>query len=192
MAESTVTPHPSMAAAVEAKKILPNIKARRVHFTRTNGTFGPFDRAQFDVEKFLARPLVGRIALAGPVIRPFWYIWEQERFWKLTGAWSVLDERLQANREFELVIDTCDLDTGETRQLIAHGNAYVVDFDVERGRRILSRYAGPHEDDWDARFQLRPDPSVYGTRLCMMVPDDIWTVELSYKPAWPDRPADWR
>ena len=186
-----VAPVPELAEAVEELKVRPDIKARRVHFKRRNGTFGPLVGAQFDVEKFLARPLVGRIALAGPVIRPFWYIWEDECFWKLTGAWSILDERLRADPNFELVIDTCDLDTGETRQVIAHGKAYVVDFDVERGRRILSRYAGPHEDDWDARFQLRPDPSVYGTRLAMMVPDDIWTVDLTFRPAWPDRPRNW-
>ncbi|MFI9389219.1 pyridoxamine 5'-phosphate oxidase family protein [Kutzneria sp. NPDC052558] len=163
-----------------------DIKARRVRFTRTEGRIGPFAGAQFDVERFLDRPLVGRIALAGPVIRPFWYIWEEEAFWKLTGAWSILEQRLAADPEFELVIDTCDLRTGETRQVIAHGKAYVVPFDVPRGRRILTRYAGPHEDDWDARFQLRPDPSAFGTKLCKMVPDDIWTVDLTYRPAWPE------
>jgi hypothetical protein len=192
MADHNVLPAPHLAESVEKLKQRADIKARRVHFTRKNGRFDSFERAQFDVEKFLARPLVGRIALTGPVIRPFWYIWEEQSFWKLTGAWSILDQRLAANPDFELVIDTCDLDTGETRQVIAHGKACVVDFDVERGRRILSRYAGPHEDDWDARFQLRPDPSVYGTRLCKMVPDDIWTVDLTFSPAWPDRPIDWR
>jgi hypothetical protein len=164
----------------------PDIKARRVHFTRTDGMFGPFTRAQFDVERFLARPLVGRLATSGPVVRPFWYVWEEQSFWMITGAWSVLDQRLEACPDFEAVIDTCDLETGETLQVIAHGHARVVDFDVERGRRILTRYAGPHEDFWDARFQLRPDPSVYGTRLARLVPDDIWTVDLSFKPARPD------
>ncbi|HEU5472938.1 MAG TPA: pyridoxamine 5'-phosphate oxidase family protein [Actinophytocola sp.] len=192
MPESRAAPAAEFAEAVEELKQRQDIKARRFHFTRRDGTFGPLVGAPFDVAKFLARPLVGRIALAGPVIRPFWYVWEEECFWKLTGAWSILDERLRADPNFELVIDTCDLDTGETRQVIAHGKAYVVDFDVERGRRILSRYAGPYEDDWDPRFQLRPDPSVYGTRLAKMVPDDMWAVELSFRPAWPDRPINWR
>lgn len=185
------TPAPEYAAAVDEKKHDQDITARRAHFRRGDNGFTSFPGAQFDVGKFLARPLVGRIALAGPVIRPFWYIWEDACFWKLTGAWSVLDKRLAADPAFEIVIDTCDLDTGETRQVVAHGNASVVDFDVPRGRRILSRYAGPHEDDWDPRFQLRPDPSVYGTRLCRMVPEDIWTVDLSFRPAWPDRPRNW-
>lgn len=160
-----------------------DIKARRVHFTRKDGTFGPLVGAQFDVERFLAQPLVGRLATTGPVIRPFWYVWEEEAFWMITGAWSVLDERLLARPDFELVIDTCVLETGETRQVIAHGRGCVVDFDVERGRRILTKYAGPDEDNWDARFQLKPDPSVYGTRLAKLVPDDIWTVDLSFVPA---------
>src|SRR5687767_8864132 len=95
-----VAPAPELAEAVDKLKVRPDIKARRVHFTRRDGTFGPLVGAQFDVEKFLARPLVGRIALAGPVIRPFWYIWEDECFWKLTGAWSILDERLRVDPNF--------------------------------------------------------------------------------------------
>lgn len=178
--------HPDYADAVERKKKSADIKARRVHFKRRNGTFGPLTGAQFDVEHFLSRRLVGRLATEGPVVRPFWFVWEEECFWMITGAWSILDERLATNPEFEAVIDTCDLVTGETCQVIAHGTASVVDFDVERGRRILTKYAGPHEDDWDARFQLRPDPSVYGTRLARLAPDDIWTVDLTFKPAWPE------
>ncbi|MEU0743048.1 pyridoxamine 5'-phosphate oxidase family protein [Streptomyces sp. NPDC006134] len=160
-----------------------SITARRIRFSRKNGTFGSFDGAQFDVEKFLSRALVGRLAMNGPVVRPFWFVWEEEAFWMITGAWSVLDERLLADPSIELVIDTCDLETGETLQVIGHGRGYVVDFDVERGRRILTKYAGPDEDHWDARFRLRPDPSVYGTRLAKLVPDDIWTVDLSFVPA---------
>ena len=125
------------------------------------------------------------MATEGPVVRPFWYVWEEQSFWMITGAWSVLDQRFLAKPDFEAVIDTCDLDTGETLQVIAHGRGYVVDFDTERGRRILTKYAGPHEECWDARFQLWPDPSVYGTRLAQLVPDDIWTVDLSFSPAKP-------
>lgn len=165
--------------------VRPDIVARRVHFSKTDGTFGSFTGAQFDVTRFLARPLVGRLATTGPVVRPFWYVWEDQSFWMITGAWSVLDQRLKACSDFEAVIDSCDLDTGETLQVIAHGRASVVDFDVERGRRILTRYAGPHERHWDARFKLEPDPSAYGTRLARLAPDDIWTVDLSFQPAKP-------
>jgi hypothetical protein len=164
--------------------IVKNIKARRIRFSRKdNGRIGPFTGAQFDVEAFLAQPLVGRLALEGPTVRPIFYVWEQECFWMITGAWSILDKRFAVNPEFELVLDIADLDTGITRQVIAHGFGSIVDFDVERGRRILTRYNGPDEDYWDPRFQLKPDPSIYGTRLARLEPQDIWTVDLSFRTA---------
>jgi hypothetical protein len=163
--------------------IIKNIKARRIRFSRKDGRIGPFTGAQFDVERFLAQPLVGRLATEGPTVRPIFYVWEEECFWMITGAWSILDQRFAKNPEFELVIDVADLDTGITLQVIAHGFGSVVDFDVERGRRILTRYNGPDEEYWDARFKLEPDPALYGTRLARLEPQDMWTVDLSFRTA---------
>ncbi len=39
--------------------------------------------AAFDIEEYLARPLVCRIATAGPMMLPVWFLWEGGSFWIL-------------------------------------------------------------------------------------------------------------
>jgi hypothetical protein len=33
----------------------------------------------FDVDTFLAQPLIARVAAAGPSVRPVWYLWEEDQ-----------------------------------------------------------------------------------------------------------------
>lgn len=101
--------------------------------------------APFDVDAFLARPLVGRVATNGPTVRPVWYLWEDHAFWVLTGPWARLFTRVLADPSLALVVDECDLATGVVRQVIARGRGEFVPFDIPRGRRELVRYLGPDE-----------------------------------------------
>ncbi|CAM5662805.1 hypothetical protein SANTM175S_04023 [Streptomyces antimycoticus] len=94
-----------------------------------DGTFPGLDKAPFDVDAFLARPLVARLATEGPRVRPVWFLWEDHAFWVLTGPWALLEERLDRAPVFELVVDSCDLATGTVHQVIARGHGRVVDFD---------------------------------------------------------------
>jgi hypothetical protein len=53
-----------------------------------NATWWVADGVHLDA--FLDRPLVARLVTmrrAGPAVRPVWYLWEDQRFWWLTGAW---------------------------------------------------------------------------------------------------------
>ncbi len=56
----------------------------------------------FDVDAFLAQPLIARVAAAGLSVRPVWYLWEEDRFWWLTGSYanhgSVLPTQLLVHR----------------------------------------------------------------------------------------------
>ncbi len=70
----------------------------------------------FDLDRFLGRPLVARVATAGPTVRPLWSLWEERAFWWLTGGWSRLADILERDRGVALVVDTCDLQTGEVLQ----------------------------------------------------------------------------
>ena len=121
----------------------------------------------FDLEAFLARPLVARVATSGPTIRPVWYLWEGGCFWWLTGRWARLSELLSEDPHVALVVDTCDLDTGRVLQVIASGDAEIVPFDPDRARRKLARYLGPDERLWNERFLTGTfeDPSTRFTRL---------------------------
>jgi nitroimidazol reductase NimA-like FMN-containing flavoprotein (pyridoxamine 5'-phosphate oxidase superfamily) len=136
-----------------------------------------------DVEAFLARPLVARLAAAGPTIRPIWFLWEDGAFWWLTGRWARLPEILARDPEVALVVDSCDLRTGEVLQVTARGAAEVLPFDPERARRKLRRYLGPDEASWDAdRFLTGTfeDPSA---RLVRLVPRTLRARDLSYRPS---------
>ncbi|MEU3660021.1 pyridoxamine 5'-phosphate oxidase family protein [Streptomyces sp. NPDC032940] len=149
---------------------------------RRNGTFGPLTDAPFDVERFLARPLVARLATDGPTVRPVWFLWEDECFWVLTGAWSRLPRRLAKNPAFELVVDTCDLDTGVTQQVVAGGQGGIVPLDNARARRKLVRYLGPDEAVWDPRFALGDASGSGGTLWARLVPDVLRIADLSFTP----------
>jgi nitroimidazol reductase NimA-like FMN-containing flavoprotein (pyridoxamine 5'-phosphate oxidase superfamily) len=136
-------------------------------------------RHDFDIDAFLQQPLVARLATAGPTIRPVWYLWEGQAFWWLTGSWSALEQRLVSNPTVAIVIDICDLDTGEVKQVRARGAAEVHPFDRERAYRKLSRYLGTDERRWDdSRFSLEADAT---TKFVKLAPDLIDALDLSFR-----------
>lgn len=139
------------------------------------------DEPAFDVDAFLARPLLARVAAAGPSVRPIWFLWEGGAFWWLTGAYARLPEILAGDPRVALVVDSCDLSTGEARQVTARGEATVVPFDRERAHRKLARYLGPDERRWDRRFRVRyladPDPD---TRFVRLEPRRVTARDLSF------------
>ncbi|WP_017539965.1 pyridoxamine 5'-phosphate oxidase family protein [Nocardiopsis halophila] len=145
----------------------------------------PGSGAPFDVDAFLARPLTARLATQGPTVRPVWYLWEEGAFWILTGPWARLPAHLRKDPAVAPVVDSCDLGTGEVRQVIAQGRAELLPFDAERGRRKLSRYLGPRAEDWDARFRhyLLADPEEAGSRWVRIRPDRLVAKDLGFQPA---------
>lgn len=142
----------------------------------------PRKDAPVDLDAFLARPLTAHVATAGPTVRPVWYLWEEDAFWILTGPWSRLPGLVERDPLLALVVDTCDVATGEARQVIAHGQAELLPFDVPRGRRKLARYLGPDEERWDARFReyLYADPAARGTCWARLVPTSLVAKDLSF------------
>ena len=148
---------------------------------RSGHGFEALPDAPFDVDQFLALPLVARVATSGPVVRPVWFLWEDEIFWVLIGPWSQLGRRLRRNPVFELVVDSCLITTGEVRQVIARGHGYEVPFDTTRGRRKLTRYLGDQEELWDERFSLRGDPNQRGIRWGKLVPEMLRIADRSFQ-----------
>jgi nitroimidazol reductase NimA-like FMN-containing flavoprotein (pyridoxamine 5'-phosphate oxidase superfamily) len=133
----------------------------------------------FDLEAFLARPLVARVATSEPAVRPVWFIWEDEAFWWITGAWSKLERILAADPHVAIVIDSCDLDTGEVKKVYARGTAEVVELDHDIARRKLSRYLGTDESKWDPRFV--PDTfETPGVKLARLVPTHLSASDASF------------
>jgi aminoglycoside 6'-N-acetyltransferase len=143
----------------------------------------------FDVDAFLARSLVARVATAGPTVRPVWFLWEEGAFWWLTGAYARLPALLAQDPRVALVVDSCDLATGEVRQVTAHGEAELVDFDADRARRKLARYLGADETAWDPRFRTRflLEPET-GTRFVRLAPQRLRSTDLSFRAHGNDLP----
>ena len=137
--------------------------------------------AGFDLEDFLAQPLVARVAAAGPSVRAVWFLWEDGAFWWLTGNWSRLPSTLKGDPSVALVVDTCDLDTGEVLQVTAAGDGEIYQLDPDRARRILRRYLGADESRWPERFTVRTlhNPA---TRMIRVQPSSLRARSLSYEP----------
>lgn len=156
---------------------LSNPRAERVLVT---GSFTG-DRLEVDLDSFLAQPLVAHLATQGPTIRPIWFLWEEQAFWWLTGPWSHLETHLRREPSVALVVDTCNLETGEVSKVVAKGEAELQPYDPQRARRKLRRYLGDDEALWDSRFD--PDRAESGTKFVRLRPSWLRARDLSYTPS---------
>ena len=135
----------------------------------------------FDLEAFLAQPLVAHVAAAGPTVRPVWFLWEERCFWWLTGGWSRLPAVLARDPHVALVVDTCELATGRVLQVIATGEAAIEPFDPARARRKLARYLGPDVSAWDPERFLVGTFENESARFIRLAPARLRTRDLSYE-----------
>lgn len=137
-----------------------------------------------DLDALLSQPLTARVATCGatgPTVRPVWFLWEGDAFWWLTGPWAVLPRHLEHDPRVALVIDTCDVGTGEVVQLTAKGSAEQHPYDAERARRTLIKYLGPDESRWDAgRFDVVDFRQ--GAWFVRVEPSSLVARDLSYRP----------
>ena len=137
----------------------------------------------FDLEEFLRRPLVARLATGsanGPRVRPIWYLFDDVGFWWITGRWSRLEAILERDPQVELVVDTCDLEQGEVLQVRARGRAELRPFDPPRAQAWGERYMGPDRRRW-GRFPrtVFEEPS---SRFVLLQPSWLWARDLSWDP----------
>lgn len=136
--------------------------------------------AGFELESFLAQPLVARVAAAGPSVRAVWFLWEDGAFWWLTGNWWRLPSILKADPRVALLVDTCDVATGQVLEVRATGDAEIYQLDPRRGHRVLQRYLGADDSRWPQRFKrgTLDDPA---TRLIRLEPTSLQARDLSYE-----------
>lgn len=137
----------------------------------------------FDLQEFLRKPLIARVATNGPTIRSVWYLWEQEAFWWLTGQWSRLPNLIRADPTVVLLIDTWDPRSGQVFQLIASGSAEVQPFDRDRARRKLARYLGDDPSKWDHDRFIRGTFDDSSAAFVRLHPDRLTLMDLSYRPS---------
>jgi hypothetical protein len=131
-----------------------------------------------DVVAFLQRPLLARVATDGPTIRPLWFLYDEPNFYWLTDTANVLHRKVVAGERLALVVDTCDLETGEVVHVRAHGFAEIMPVDRDRAMRKFARYLGPDEAGWDPRFI--PSLELPTTRMCRFTPSSIEAADVSF------------
>jgi nitroimidazol reductase NimA-like FMN-containing flavoprotein (pyridoxamine 5'-phosphate oxidase superfamily) len=132
-----------------------------------------------NLDDFLARPLVARVATNGPTVRPVWFIFEERAFWWLTKTGTVLANAIERGEPICLVVDCCDLQTGEVIKVSATGRAEILALDRERAMRKFVRYLGPDPSRWDSRFMKSlADPSV---RFARLMPTRMDASDMSFE-----------
>ncbi|MEU3021923.1 pyridoxamine 5'-phosphate oxidase family protein [Nocardiopsis alba] len=133
----------------------------------------------FDVDAFLARPLVARVATndssGAPAVRPVWFLWEEGAMWWITGDYSILSRHLARDPRTAVVVDTCDLERQEFLQVVMKGEARTVPFDPALARRKLRRYLGDDETSWHPDFRYFADDAL----LVRFDPERVIVKDLS-------------
>jgi Pyridoxamine 5'-phosphate oxidase len=110
-----------------------------------------------NVEEFLARPLFAHLSTAsseGPRDSPVWFLWEEDAQWIL-GSRTRDTFPMRIDRDARCAVGIVDFDraSGRVQHVRLRGRATIEPFDVNRTRRLLSRYLGDHESAWDDRFR---------------------------------------
>jgi nitroimidazol reductase NimA-like FMN-containing flavoprotein (pyridoxamine 5'-phosphate oxidase superfamily) len=136
-------------------------------------------RAVIDIDQFLARPLVARVAAAGPTVRPVWFVWEDGCLWWPVGTWSKLEQILDSDPHVAVVIDTCDLAAGKVLQVKMRESVAIEAADPARMHRLFTKYLGADRTSWDPRF----DPHEAGLKMVRLRPERVTARDLSYSPA---------
>lgn len=131
-----------------------------------------------DVDAFLHRPLVARVATNGPTLRPLWYLYEAPSFYWLTDSANFLHRAVLAGEPLVLVVDVCDIATGEVIHVRARGFGEIIAVDRERAMRKFARYLGSDQSTWDPRFV--PSLDLPSTRMCRFSPDSIEAADVSF------------
>lgn len=111
---------------------------------------------EFDPDEVLAKPLMAHLATAsseGPRESPVWFLWEDGAIWLIGSNEDSFPARLR--REPRCAINVVDFDAGRgiLRHVGIRGEATVLPMDRQRLHRLLARYLGPDQKEWNPWFQ---------------------------------------
>ena len=145
------------------------------------------DRARsVDLDEFLLRPLFAHLATAselGPRESPVWFLWEDGAIW-IIGNRKADTFPARVEREPRCALGIVDFDRcrGRVHHVGFRGRATVENFDKERAKRLLRRYLGKREDQWDASRFIEPlnDPHNVFVRF---EPETVVARDQSYSPS---------
>jgi hypothetical protein len=108
----------------------------------------------FDLDAFLARPLMAHLATAsadGPRESPVWFLWEDGAVWLVGTSSDSFPKRVKDEPRCALGFVDFHLDRGLLLHVGMRGTATVEKLDEARLYRLLGRYLG-EEKDWNPAF----------------------------------------
>ncbi|MDQ0252676.1 putative pyridoxamine 5'-phosphate oxidase family protein [Evansella vedderi] len=137
-------------------------------------------RWDMDLEEFLKKPLFAHLATAVgdyPRDSPVWFHWEEEKLWIIGTATDTFPKRIKNNPKCAIGIIDFNVETGLVLHVGFRGVATVEPFNTAITNRLLSKYLGPDEKNWDPRFRNLDNSNV----LICFVPKTVVVRDQSYK-----------
>lgn len=108
------------------------------------------------LDEILARPLFAHLATAsesGVRESPVWFLWEDEALWIIGNRKTdTFPSRIEGEPRCAVGVIDCNLSTGLVQHVGFRGQAAVQPHDAVKAKRLLSRYLGNEQEQWDARF----------------------------------------
>lgn len=108
-----------------------------------------------DLEEFLARPLFAHLATSsedGPRDVPLWFLWENGALWFIVVvSENTFHQRVRQDSRTAVGIVDFDVNTGLVQHVSFRGRATVEPWDIERAKRVLSKYLGNDMATWDQK-----------------------------------------
>jgi hypothetical protein len=100
--------------------------------------------AKFDLEEFLARPLLAHLASLsedGARNSLFWYLWENDAIWIiLEEGFNTVQERIRSDPRVAVGFADFDPERGFLQHVSIRGTASLETWDDDRAGRLLHRY----------------------------------------------------
>jgi len=144
----------------------------------------------FDPESVLARPLMAMLATAcedGPRLAPVWFLWEEGALWMPGAVGGSSVQRLAQDPRCAVEIVAFDNAAGILLHLGLRGWARVLPREPAHFRRLLAKYLGPDESQWNPWFfetvARIDDPA---GRLIRLAPDSVFSNNVSHFRTGPD------
>lgn len=136
----------------------------------------------FKLEEFLKRPLFAHLSTLsheGPRESPVWFHWEDDCIWIIGTPTDTFPLRVGKHPKCSIGIVDFDSTTGKVLHAGFRGKATVESFNIELAKRLLIKYLGPNEKNWDPRFKDQDHKNV----LIRFVPETVVVRDQSYSPS---------
>ncbi|ARK29827.1 pyridoxamine 5'-phosphate oxidase family protein [Halalkalibacter krulwichiae] len=136
-------------------------------------------KRSFDLDAFLHKPLFAHLSTVAddaPRDSPVWFLWEESELWIIGTSADSFPKRITENPKCAIGIVDFNHKEGKVLHVGFRGQAAVEPFNVTIAKRLLTRYLGANENQWDPRFKHLDDTNV----LIRFIPDTVVVRDQSY------------